>query len=429
MLFIIGIIIFLSKNDEIPLILPLFFLITGLFRYQKVQEGAANWVVVNYTLDIFNLNDKKAQIALQYFLLGTVFFLLSYLFFRYLSLPVNEVKEDKPHSFDLFLKKKTSFILILFVLFTITNTFMRGFVSGAASFGNSYFLQFQFAIGGLILLVFLVYQRVNFSESPALKIFFLLLLIYSIYISYNPTYRFQLLSWMIAIGVMVTTNKSAFSKLKYFAVGGFALLIVFALAGADRGKDFAQMSAVELYDVALERTINTEDLNMLDGFMMVLDVYPKHLDYHYGMEHMEILMRPIPRRLWPDKPVGGYANKLGLTDYENVGTVGISQTLYGSFYGEGGVLGIIIFSIVYGWLLAKLLSISDGYSSDVGGLIKGMVIASLIPFLRGGDLPGIVAWIGMTYWPVFLFLYLYKQSLKIETKEDMSPVHEMMITK
>ena len=154
---------------------------------------------------------------------------------------------------------------------------------------------------------------------------------------------------------------------------------------------------------------------MLDGFMMVLDVYPKHLNYSYGMEHFEILLRPIPRKLWPGKPVGGYANKLGLNDYKNAGTVGISQTIYGTFYGEGGVMGIIILSIIYGWLFVKLFRYTYRYNSDVHWLLKGIIIASFVPILRGGDLPGIIAFIGMSYWPVFLFLYQYNKFLKEHT--------------
>ena len=418
LILLIAIIFFFRQNDELPFILVLFFLMTGLFRYQAVEKGVVDWVVVNYTLDIFDLNDEKAVTALNLFLLGTTLFVLSYLFFKS-TIPKPEVKDkDSDEHFHAFLEQKSKFILVLFIFFIVLNSFMSGFVSGAASFGNSYFLQFQFAIGGLILLMFLVFQRVSFSESAGTKILFLILLAYSMYISYNPASRFTLLSWMIALVVMLTYNKTAGSKSKYFFVGGFTVMIVFALAGADRQTNLNEMSPGELYEMAVERTTQTEDMNMLDGFMMVLDVYPEHLDFHYGMEHVEILLRPIPRKLWPGKPVGGYANKLGLTDYENVGTVGISQTIYGSFYGEGGVMGVILLSIVYGWLFAKLLNLSYKYSSDVQGLIKGLIIASLIPLLRGGDLPGIIAWVGMSYWPVFLFLYQYNKYLQNLPEEE-----------
>jgi hypothetical protein len=115
--------------------------------------------------------------------------------------------------------------------------------------------------------------------------------------------------------------------------------------------------------------------------------------------------------------VGGYANKLGLNDNMNSKTVGISQTIYGSFYGEGGFVGIVIFSILYAILFVRLFQYSFRYHSSIRYMIKGIAIASLIPLLRGGDLPGIFAFIGMSYWPVFLFIRNYHKFLFFKKTE------------
>ena len=93
---------------------------------------------------------------------------------------------------------------------------------------------------------------------------------------------------------------------------------------------------------------------MLDGMVLLMNVYPKLLPYEYGMGHFEILERPIPRAWWPGKPIGGYMNKLGFFDAGSGGTIGISPTLFGSFYQEGNWVAIILFSVIYGWALARL---------------------------------------------------------------------------
>ena len=237
------------------------------------------------------------------------------------------------------------------------------------------------------------------------------MIIYGMWISYNPSQRFQFLSWMVAIGIIAFQTYTPTKKIKYYIIGGAFVMLFFSLAGVARKHNLSNMSFSQMYDAAMERSETKEDQNMLDGFMMVLDVYPEHLDYHWGMEHLEILMRPIPRKLWPGKPFGGYANKLGLNDVKK-GTVGISQTIYGTFYGEGGIIGIIILSILYGWLFVKLFRYSEYYDSDMKWLLKGIIIASFVPILRGGDLPGIIAFIGMSYWPVFLILYQYNKFLR-----------------
>jgi hypothetical protein len=167
------------------------------------------------------------------------------------------------------------------------------------------------------------------------------------------------------------------------------------------------MSNFEKISAAWQRNKSTEDATMLDGFMMVLQVYPQHLDFHYGTEHLEILYRPIPRSWWPEKPLGGYANKLGLNENMGGGSVGISQSLFGTFYGEGGVGAIVILSIIYAYLINGIMVKSIRFNSDTRHLIKGATIASIIPLLRGGDLPGIYAFIGMSFWPVILFVNRY----------------------
>ena len=81
--------------------------------------------------------------------------------------------------------------------------------------------------------------------------------------------------------------------------------------------------------------------------------------------------------------------------------------MYGTFYGEGGVIGIVILSIIYGWLFAKIMRYSEQFTTDIRYMIKGIVIASFLALIRGGDLAGIVAFVGMSYWPIFLFMRQY----------------------
>ena len=162
-----------------------------------------------------------------------------------------------------------------------------------------------------------------------------------------------------------------------------------------------------IYEAATERLSSAEDQNMLDGMMMIMQVYPYYLPHAYGMEHIEILLRPIPRSWWEGKPVGSYINKLHLNDNMEGATVGISPSIYGSFYAEGGLIGIILFSVLYAFLFNRIQDYASSFGSDLQYIIKGMAISGMVPLLRGGDLPGIIAFVGMAYWPVFLFLNRY----------------------
>jgi hypothetical protein len=397
-------------NDEFLFLPALFFVFTGISRYIAVLAGKSTWVSVAYTRNIFTaMTFEKAIWALGLFFLGTMILSLAYSFFNGRA-PYPDVVDDD-ESFTQFIREKRGIILGLFIFFVIVNSIFAGLISGNLALGNSYFLLFGMAIAGLILLAYVVYKSYNFNENFSTKVLFLILMIWGMYISYNPSLRFQFISWMVAFGILITRDYTPWQKVKYYALGGVGLLLFFTLAGVARTHSLSQLSWKESIELATERSESKSDQNMLDGFMMVLDVYPEHLNYSYGMEHLEILLRPIPRQIWAGKPLGGYQNKLGLNNMD-LGTVGISQTIYGSFYGEGGVIGIIIFSILYGWLFVKLFRYAMRYESDMKWLLKGIIIASFIPVLRGGDLPGIVAFIGMSYWPVIILVWMYNRWLK-----------------
>ncbi len=397
---------FIRYNDEFLFLPLLFFFSTGIERYNAVVNGKAEWVNVAYNFNIFTpVTNDKAMWALQLFFGGTAIFVISYQSFNK-RLPYPNFYHDNPILFAEFIQIKRRFILYGFLFFLVVKTIFGGMISGPIALGNSYFLLFGMAVASFILLGFLAYR--NNSKN---KILYFVLMAYGIIISYNPSQRFQFLSWMVAIGIIALQNFSPKKKIKYYLIGGVFVLLFFSLAGVARKSNLKQMSFSEMYEAAMERSDSKEDQNMLDGFMMLLDVYPQHLNYAYGMDHFEILLRPIPRKLWPGKPKGSYINKLGLSD-ANKGTVGISPTIYGTFYAEGGLIGIIIISIIYGWLFVKLFRYTYRYNSDMQWLLKGIIIASFVPILRGGDLPGIIAFIGMSYWPVFLFLYQYNKFLE-----------------
>jgi hypothetical protein len=151
---------------------------------------------------------------------------------------------------------------------------------------------------------------------------------------------------------------------------------------------------------------------MVDGMVMLFTVFPKYVDYYYGMGHVEILLRAIPRQLWDDKPVGGWAQKFAIQNNQELFSTGFSGSIIGDFYSEFSDLGVIILPVLYGYLIARLMSYTERYTSDFKIILQGVILSSLIPLLRGGDLPGIYSLIIITYLPIILFDYHYRRFTK-----------------
>jgi hypothetical protein len=171
----------------------------------------------------------------------------------------------------------------------------------------------------------------------------------------------------------------------------------------------------------LTRVTSAEDANMLDGFVMLRQVFPALLPYSWGKEHLGILARPIPRSVWPNKPLGGYMNQLGFYDRGSGGTTGISPTLFGTFYQEGGVPGLMFLSMIYGFGLGRLVSWAAALPPFASVLVRASVFAGLIPLMRCGDLAGVYSWLGMSFWPCVLVLWLLKNSSKRSRADAEAP--------
>jgi hypothetical protein len=393
---------FLRRNDEIPLLINSFLFYIASYRYWAVTHGINNWVNIG-NLGFEAITKEAAVGALSYIVFGQICLLTTYMCQqRRVIPPVIEIRDT---AFNRWLRPKVIFFGLLCLPLVV---FIRAQVAAQVSAGSSlafqvtgYLYLFPMVLVGIASLILCLWKFGGFSSLPT-KIAAIAILVGVFYYTFAPTSRFQFLGWIIASGIILASSLRPKTRLIIFATIAVLGLISFAVAGALRNPE---LSGDALNQAALERAFGAEDANMLDGFVLMQQVYPKRLDYSFGMEHLEVLLRPIPRAWWPQKPVGGYMNKLGLTINGGKATLGISQSLFGSFYAEGGLFGILIFSILYGTIFANIVRYSTELYPFASILVRAIFCACLIPLLRGGDLPGIYAWFGMAFWPCFLLLW------------------------
>lgn len=417
---VVSVFYFLIRNDEMPLLLSVFLLFAGPYRYYAVTEGVAIMVVVAYAKNIFDYTHELMFISLQYMFWGSFMLWLSYLVTAQV-MPREEKGQrlkDDPEMLKLFLRAKYNRLLMLggaiIGISSISTVFLfRAYGMGmSANFGLSYLIMFGFAAGGLMILLLLFLISSGRKLSRVQKIVLGISFVYLAYTTYNPNFRFTLIGWTVAGLFLYVRGRSSYKKSFLYLVGGGGLLLAFSIGGLVRNpkyKDLSKFTFEELSYAAFERFVVAEDVNFLDGFMMIIQVYPDYLDYQKGFAHFEILLRPIPRAIWPGKPVGGYANRLGLNDNMGGGGVGISPSIYGTFYEEGGVVGIFLFSVIYGVVFYRIRRYAFSYGSQMRYVVIGVFYATLFALLRAGDIAGIAAFFGMTYWPIILFNYWYKK--------------------
>ncbi len=396
---------FFRRNDETPLIIAGLTMFFSSYRYFAVTQGWGEWVETVYTFGLPPITDEDALEVLPYIAFGEFTLLASYCANMRQKLPV-----IVPTGLRTLPQRTVTSLLALGIVFFILSEYAR-----SAAFvvtNSSYVYLFPLTLVGMATLLVAAW-RFGALETSFQKAVCLAIVAAAAYNNFGAFLRFQFVGLVVGIAVTLSLFYAPRKRAVALALGFAVSVLAFSLAGAARQSNDVndRLSALQNTGGSWDRLLAGEDANMLDGFVIVRFVYPELMDFTLGLEHFEVMTRPIPRSLWPDKPVGGYINKLGLRD-ESQGMLGISQSIYGSFYGEGGVIGIAVLALLYGLAFASLTKWMVGLHPFVYTVLRGLFVAWLIPLLRGGDLPGIYAWLGMSSVTVLLFAWLNRDLLK-----------------
>ncbi|WP_291275029.1 hypothetical protein [Flavobacterium sp.] len=398
---VIAVVFYLQKRSEVPIFIALFNMMVQ-YRILSLEMGTSHFVSFNYEID-FIFNFEIAYKVAELILLGSSVMMYGFMYF--FKEPVKKIKDSNEYLRQFLLQRKTVIFIGLGIF-----TFFEIVLHDVA---NSYSYLTKLANSSFILLFFMVFIVTRVSNLQVKVVYFAVFLLIAV-VTYSPELRFQFLGWMIPVGYFITRNIKPVKKLWFMAAGLFVILVIFSAARVLRYANASSeaLSVDELYEESVERMEESDDVNFIDGFMMMYQVYPKYLDYNYGLDHLNILLRPIPRNLWPDKPLAGwfqnYQKKYGLEKT----TVGFSPTIYGVFYGEMGTEGIIIFSVLWAFFLVWLYRYINQFRSDLSWLLTGVLLTAMIPVFRSGDLPGDIAIVLMSYWPVIYFVREYKKFVK-----------------
>ena len=399
---VLGVLWVARRHDEIPLLISAVLFYVFTFRLWALLMG---WTSpVNLTNFGFDPVDSGSAFEVESIaILGQTILLSVYMLAQRRRIDIPK-KLASPELLG-WLKPRVVALGVICILVSLLARRAVGVqVASGMSAGfevSSYLILFSLSLVGVAILIAALWKSRAFHTAGE-RLVASLLFVAIIYLTFQPSMRFQFLGWFVAATIILSSGISFVRRAQVLVIGLVGAVSLFAVAGSLRNAE----DPTELEQSAWERFAFAEDANMLDGFALLRQVYPEMLGYSYGGEHLEILQRPIPRSWWPDKPVGGYMNKLGIITADSGFTLGISPSLFGSFYQEGGLVGVVLLSIIYGFGFGRLVSFSTSIVPLAGLLLRGILAAAIVPLLRGGDLPGIYAWFGMSFWPCLLLLWL-----------------------
>jgi len=98
------------------------------------------------------------------------------------------------------------------------------------------------------------------------------------------------------------------------------------------------------------------NLASIESLSRIVDAVPTKLDYLYGQTFYWTTLSPIPRALWPEKPV----TTIGLylkhhLENSNAVAGGVPASWLGELYLNGGLLGVVVGQLLFGYFSARVL--------------------------------------------------------------------------
>ncbi len=136
-------------------------------------------------------------------------------------------------------------------------------------------------------------------------------------------------------------------------LGGF-MLTLFRLVGDYRSVGFQQLFANDsrVEGPRQTRFLESMDWANLEFYEFVVYAVPQRTKtYDYFASLLQLFTEPIPRVLWPDKPIGAPIKMFNLLDYGR--PYGATLSLPGSGWYELGWAGIVILCAAFAWLYGR----------------------------------------------------------------------------
>lgn len=395
-----AIVFFVKRKAEVPLFLALFNIFVE-YRLISLKAGYSDWVDFEYVIP-FKWNFDIAYKVSDLILMGSSVMMYAFMLFYK---PAVKKAGDNNELLFAFVRSRKKVIVYGLAVFGILSFLLSGSGTGYATLirlGNTSFIIFFFLL-----------TLAQPSRKPETRLLYSGLFLALAYITYDTALRFQFLGWMIPVGYYLTRNIPPVRKVILSITGICVIMVVFSAAGVLRYKKLSDLSLTGLVSESVDRLKIADDVNFIDGFMMMYQVFPNELPYGYGQEHLNILLRPIPRSLWPEKPLASWVRNVEARHgWYNEDSAGFSPTIWGVFYSEGGPWAVALLSIVWAFFIAKLYRALSYFNSDLSAFLVPAMLTSMIPVFRSGDLAGDFAIVLMSFWPLIVFTYLYKKFLK-----------------
>lgn len=194
-----------------------------------------------------------------------------------------------------------------------------------------------------------------------------------------------------------------------FAIAAVFLASLFSWVGQDRGEAMRQNFGMEEKTEARTNRnadfqfMETMDLANMEFFEYIVWVVPQRSGtYDYFLANLQLFTEPVPRVLWPGKPVGSPFQPVKIWDYGS--PIGMTASVPGMGWYFMGWLGVIIWCGLWGFASGTLYRrFFSGDQSTMKTAAYMVFVATLVLGFRDGSLVSLTKQTGVYLAPIMLW--------------------------
>jgi hypothetical protein len=193
--------------------------------------------------------------------------------------------------------------------------------------------------------------------------------------------------------------------LAILAVVWFPLKVISASAWAGDDLSAIGQKAMRYTEDAVSK--GGGDFQFLDEAAMVMTLVDEHGHYFYGTTLLPLLVSPVPRAWWPDKPaLNQYLHDIQSPD-KPIAKLGMISLLIGEGYANGGYIGAVLFPMLAVWCFGRayFAAIQKPHNS-LGKFAYLVLLPTLIQVFRDGLL-AVVIFNVINSMPMMFVIYLH----------------------
>lgn len=205
---------------------------------------------------------------------------------------------------------------------------------------------------------------------------------------------------------------------------GLALVLAFTTVGDDRGSAIRRAitgdSQSEVFGITREgeRFLEGMDFANMEYFEYIVYAVPQRSGtFSYFNDVLQVFTEPIPRVLWPGKPIGAPFTRVRLFDYGN--PIGMTKSLPGQGWFSLGWLGVISWCSLWGWVLGWVYRrFVEGPQNSIMTAAYMMFLPIMIIAYRDGEIVTVLRQ-GLFFIGPLVLWHLFARGLAIPTAQQL----------